>query len=330
MAYEYSWLPGTLVTEEIVEQLSRLYSEHYGTWSTNSPVNPGQKIRLSAKRIRDLLTPRDARLAWASSGEHLVGYAVALQVKVADYGVVSWVTQLVVHEDHRDRDVGKNLLFAIWGFTDHFAWGLLTANPYAVRALEKATRRRSRPERILRNARKLINVAIEHVPYVNDSTKVQVTKMHSRIDTRFLVDHSRLSDMLQAATRRDLPWLLGSLEEGWEWFAFTFNDQEEIGLAADEIETMLKTSDQVTQRAYSRMTLDEQHAWAQHGLTEARQIVDYCELSRMASVLDVGCGTGRHCLALAEMGINVLGIDYVERLITSAERERTHRNIANA
>jgi len=66
--------------------------------------------------------------------------------KDAKYGFISWVTQLVVHEDtgERRRQVAA---FAIWTFTDHFAWGLLTANPYAIRALEKATRRGAKPAR---------------------------------------------------------------------------------------------------------------------------------------------------------------------------------------
>ena len=63
----------------------------------------------------------------------MIGYAIAVQVKVQDYGVISWVTQLVIHESHRRLDVGKTLLFSIWGFSDHFAWGLVTANPYAIR-----------------------------------------------------------------------------------------------------------------------------------------------------------------------------------------------------
>src|SRR6202012_3675523 len=97
--------------------------------------------------------------------DDLVGYAIAIQAKIPKYGVISWVTQLVVHEDHRQRDVGKSLLFAIWNFTDHFAWGLLTANPYAIRALEKATRRRCDPRRIGKNVAKLKAIGKKQTVY---------------------------------------------------------------------------------------------------------------------------------------------------------------------
>ena len=67
----------------------------------------------------------------------MVGYAISIQTNYGTRGLISWVTQLVIREDHRKRDVAKRLLFSIWGMSDHFAWGLLTANPYAIRTLEK-------------------------------------------------------------------------------------------------------------------------------------------------------------------------------------------------
>jgi hypothetical protein len=61
--------------------------------------------------------------------------------------------------------------------------------------------------------------------------------------------------MLSDVTKPHIPWQLGTIEEGWEWFAFTFHDQVEIDLAPEEIETMLKSSDQVAKLAYSRMLI---------------------------------------------------------------------------
>jgi hypothetical protein len=55
--------------------------------------------------------------------EKIVGYAIAVQTELTGFGVVSWVTQLVVQEEHRQSDVGKTLLLTIWQFSDHFAWG---------------------------------------------------------------------------------------------------------------------------------------------------------------------------------------------------------------
>ena len=257
--YEYEWLPGTMVPLELVAKLASLYSEQYGRWSSRSDSNPGARIKLSPKRISALLASETARLAYATLDGVLVGYAIAIQAKIPRYGFISWVTQLVVHEDHRRKDVGKSLLFAIWTFTDHFAWGLLTANPYAIRALEKATRRRCLPHRIARNYKKLRTVALQYVDYVDPKTEIEVTKEVSRINTRFPLDHSNLVNMLADVTSSAVPWRLGTIKEGWEWFAFTFHDQEEIDLAPEEIENMLRSSDQVAKLAYSRMLLNAGH-----------------------------------------------------------------------
>ena len=152
--YSYQWIHAGFVPADLLEEMAALYSTHYGTWGAGSPKR-FQPIRLSTRRIQDWLTHRDARLAYASLDGKLVGYAIAVQPKVPGLGVISWVTQLVVHAEHRRRDVGKRLLYSTWEFSDHFAWGLVTANPYAVRALEKATRRRCDPERIVRHYQRL-------------------------------------------------------------------------------------------------------------------------------------------------------------------------------
>ena len=39
-------------------------------------------------------------------------------------------------------------------------------------------------------------------------------------------------------------------------------------------------------------------------------------------VLDLGCGTGRHAVALAERGIRVIGIDRSPFMVAAAERRR--------
>jgi 2-polyprenyl-3-methyl-5-hydroxy-6-metoxy-1,4-benzoquinol methylase/GNAT superfamily N-acetyltransferase len=317
MQYQYSWLPGSLVQPTLLEDLSALYSAHYGTWSRRAPKRAGEPVRLSSGRIQELLAPRDSKVALATLDGELVGYAIAIQTNIPKYGFVSWVTQLVVHEEHRRNDVGKTLLFSIWNFSSHFAWGLITANPYAVRALEKATRRRCQPIRIVKNKRKLVNLALKNVAYVTKGCELEVNRARSRINTQFFVDHSGLATMLDSVITGNTPWNLGPLDEGWEWFAFTFHDQQEIGLTPEEIEKMLKASDQVARQAYSRMLLTEQ-AWARHTREEVSLIIEYCALAPGAKILDFGCGTGRHVIGLLERGFECTGIDYVENLITSA------------
>jgi GNAT superfamily N-acetyltransferase len=241
--YQYDWLPGSLVQPDQLEQFSALYSEHYGIWGQNGP-KPGQHVRLSPDRLRKWLTP-DTSVFWASALDKLVGYAIAVRTKIPGGGVVAWVTQLVVHEDHRKQDVGKTLLFSIWRFSDFFAWALLSANPYAVRALEKATRRRCLPPRIASSVKELVHLGYAAIPYLPPDVGVVATAEEARIDTRFFLDHSQLSMMLSSVVSKGNPWSLGELPEGWEWFAFTFRDQPQISLTQREIVVMLAASDAV-------------------------------------------------------------------------------------
>jgi hypothetical protein len=167
MGYDYTFVPGPLASGELVQELATLYSNHYGVWSQSAAHAPHPRVKLSLARLRDWLMP-DSKVALAKFDGEVIGYAIVIQVRAKDYGIISWVTQLVIHEEHRHLDVAKTLFFSIWGFSDHFAWGLITANPYAIRALEKATRRRCSPDRIARNKRKLKAIGIEQTTYVKE------------------------------------------------------------------------------------------------------------------------------------------------------------------
>jgi 2-polyprenyl-3-methyl-5-hydroxy-6-metoxy-1,4-benzoquinol methylase len=318
MKVEYSWTPGTMASPELIAECSNLYSSNYGLWSGRSQEHAGQRIRLSPKRISKWFVSDDAMVAQARLGGVLIGYAIAVRTRVPKYGIVSWVTQLVVEEKYRKQDIGKTLLFSIWGLSDHFAWGVISSNPYAIRALEKATRRRCVPERIMKNRRKLVSLGARHVPYVSARAEVEITGDRSKINTEFYVDHSGLRETIARVTTKETPWLLGPIEEGWEWFAFTFQDQGQIALTSEEVMKMIDVSDQVTRLAYSRMRLGVSHRWAHHTDKEAALIRSYCSLQTGQAVLDFGCGPGRHSFALATMGLNVVGVDYIEDFIDSA------------
>lgn len=312
MDYQYEWLPpGVFVTQELIEECANLFSNHYGFWSAKSKINPGEKIQFAPQMIKKRLSSDEVRLATARYNNVLIGYAIAIQKKLKDVGTISWVTQFVVHKDHRENGVGKNLLFSIWSFSDHFAWGLVSANPYAVRALEKATRRRCVPVRIKKNKIKLINFGENHIDYINDSLEHKINNLESSINTQFYVDHTNLNNMIDNVTSSHKPWELGGLDEGWEWFAFTFNDQTQISLTPEEIEKMLQTTDQVTRQAYSRMRTDMgSHAWTKHTEQECRFIVEWCSLKEGDRIVDFGCGNGRHIKILTDMGMMTTGVDY--------------------
>jgi GNAT superfamily N-acetyltransferase len=117
--YEYHWLPGGLAQPDLLHEFVQLYTQQYGTWGNLGP-NPGKPVRLSPERLRQWLVP-ESLVVWCTALGQIIGYAIAVQTKLPQHGMVSWVTQLVVHEEHRRQDVGKTLLFTIWRFTDHFA-----------------------------------------------------------------------------------------------------------------------------------------------------------------------------------------------------------------
>ena len=104
--------------------------------------------------------------------------------------------------------------------------------------------------------------------------------------------------------------------------AFTFQDQDEIGIEPEEIEIMLRTNDQVAKTAYSRRLLNQDHVWANHSTHEVDLILSLSGLKPgNASVLDFGCGTGRHALELALKGFDVAAVDYLDKLVDRAREK---------
>lgn len=332
MNIDYGWLCSTFLVnndefEKLIEECSKLYSTQYGIWSLKSPYNAGKRVKLSSQKIQQWLFNDCSAIYWARDNDKLIGYAIAIQLNVPNYGFISWVTQLVVHEDYRHHDIAKNLLHSIWGFTDHYAWGIVSANPYAIRALEKTTRRRSNPSRIKHNLRKIISIGIQNLPYINEQTEIFVTDEASRINTEFYVDHSDVENMINNVVTDTVPWTLGKLDEGWEWLAFTFRDQLPFELTEDEIMKMLEVSDKTVQNAYKRMNISTKHLWASHTEDEVSFIIDECGLKKGDTIIDFGCGHGRHDISLAQKGFNVCGIDYVEKNIEIANKKKNELHL---
>lgn len=306
-----------MVQDDLLDKFAYLYSNHYGVWNQNQQGKAGEQIRLSSRRLRAWLEDENSAIYYATCDQEIIGYAIAIRKKVKYYGIITWVTQLVVHSGYRNQDIAKRLLFSIWGLSNDFAWGILSANPYAIRALEKATRRRSIPLRIQKHIRKIMEVGAESLPYIEEGTEYVVNAHTSRVNTEFFVDHSNVPRMLKRVVSEEIPWTLGELPEGWEWAAFTFRDQPQINLSALEIEEMLSASDEITQQAYARMDLTNQ-PWMKHTDAEVQFLIRECGLTSGMSLIDFGCGIGRHSNALALQGIHVVGVDYVESNIKKA------------
>lgn len=307
---DYGWIPGLLVGTELLAECSDLYSAHYGVWGPRGP-HPGEQICVPPQMLAKWLESGRSDLFYARYGGELIGYAIAAHGEIAGRGKVGWVTQLVVHSDFRNRGVAKRLLSAQWAISSFYGWGIVTASPFAVRALEKVTRRRCRPIRIARDERQLAREGGLLTPYIDGETTIIVQKETSKAFTRFYVDHSGIPAMIRDAEAGNVPWTLGDIDDGWEWFAFTFNDQNQIRLSANEIHEILVTSDQVVREAYARMSVNEEQAWMSGTSYEVDFAVHALGVKPGDRIFDFGCGAGRHSLELARRGYEVTGLDFV-------------------
>ena len=171
----------------------------------------------------------------------------------------------------------------------------------------------------MKHVETLKHVAEGHIPYMDASTPMKLDEEQSLVDTEFRVDHKEVPGSIQRVTQDGTPWMLGLLPEGWEWLAFAFSEQEQTNLTSAELEDMLSATDDVVRQAYSRMTLDGSHVWAEYTAAEVDFVIDRCGLERGQRVLDIGCGNGRHALELARRGFIVTGIDYAPGLIKNAK-----------
>ncbi|MBN1609253.1 MAG: class I SAM-dependent methyltransferase [Polyangiaceae bacterium] len=276
---------------------------------------------MSSSRFRSILDDDAVRLARAHDGDKLAGYCVAVRIDIPEHGRLDWVSQLVVHREYRKLRVATNLLYSIWQFSDCFAWGLATANPFAVRALETATRRPCRASLITARSALVLKYVRSHVGYLPPGLIIEDDQPQPRVDTQFFIDLTDVPDMRKRAARADRPWALGDLAPGQEWFACTFAEQDPRALDDQHLAELLTGADGIWIQAYEGMTLDHDHAWHRHADSEAATVLRLAGSAPPATVLDVGCGDGRHADALVNLGFTVTGVDISARLIRTA-RER--------
>lgn len=268
---------------------------------------------MSVNRLRGYLPGKDARIATARlENGVLIGYALAalFQKRACQ---INWVTQLVVHRDYRHRLVGSTILNSVWGFSNHFAWGIASANPYAIRALEKATRRRCDTKAILRSRRAVGKVLVQ-IPYLRNRP-FRLSRSESIIDTDFHQDLSGIPEIT--------PWPLGRINEGEEWLAVTFHDQKKLQWTPSELQRFMDMSGSIQREAYERMSAGNpqaHHAWAkpENAEGELDYLLGVIKAEPGARVLDFGCGGGRHSLALAKRGYHVTGVDFSQTALGSA------------
>jgi len=326
--FGWRWLPGDVARHDValLDQCSDLYSRSYGTWGQYGP-RPGEPIRQTPRHLQRLLASDHSWIACAIHDEQVVGYCIALRLPNGDSGPIAWITQLVVDPAYRQQRLATTLLFSIWQFSDCYAWGLVTPNPFAIRALETATRRPCKVASIRKLGLAVLERLSREVPYIPPNMLVDSHgRLLPKLDTQFFLSLEGLAPMIRAARREDRRWTLGDIRPGEEWFACTFHSQRP---ESDEkrLRDLLAGADQIWINAYEGMTLDVEHRWHRHTDREVEFVLAQTRVPSGSLVLDVGCGDGRHANRMAALGYRVVGIDISDRLLEKARNEARGRNV---
>ena len=138
------------------------------------------------------------------------------------------------------------------------------------------------------------------------------------MNTDFLIDHSNLPKMRDDAARSERPWDMGTIGAGEEWFACTFRQQEPSGYDDNRMRELLEGADEIWINAYEGMALDDRHFWHQHTDSEVEFVRHATGAGPGTRVLDIGCGDGRHAIAMRQLGCTVTGIDISPKLVAIA------------
>lgn len=281
-----------------------------------SELRPGEQVKMGPNYYKQHYCKPYFFVAMARDKKKLAGQAFYIRKKYGEYGIITWVLQLVVDTNYRKQGIASTLLRSIWGFSDDYAWGLATANPCTVKTLESATFRKCDTDEIRKNLRaiKLVGNDIAFVP----SDAYDVTDDTSQVNTGFFVDNSEYD------AEDSCENYLGKLKPGYEWLAFTFQDQ---GIQLDKyrkhFDEMVSFSEKILKEAYSRMDITA-HGWARGTDNEVSFIAEHCS---PGSILDLGCGTGRHAVELSKRGYQTYGVDFSMKHIAYANMQREKENI---
>lgn len=253
-SYTFEIVRGDALTNEICRELSAVFSSSYGRWNADVPPprKPGGRIRMRWEAYRDWYARPEYQFALCRNEGHLVGQAVYLE-RETSRGKIAFVVQLVVDEAHRHRGIATSLLHAIWGFSNYYAWGIVTSSPCTVEALESATFRSGRPARISQDAEFLRTELLSQIEFLKDA-KWTISDSESFIDTRFFTDRTNI-----ITGRKNIPQRYGALPSGQEWLAVIFRDQDLDQV--DSFTRVIERSALIVSDAYSRMPQKTQ-PWA--------------------------------------------------------------------
>ncbi|MDO4738523.1 MAG: GNAT family N-acetyltransferase [Bacteroidales bacterium] len=313
---QYYTIGCSSLSDKQAQDCSDLYSADYGTWSgLDEPKRKGKRIKLSPEKYMSLRKQKDMYVSLCYDGDKLIGHAFFLNKTLEDGKKCIWVTQLVVRSFYRNRGIAKKLLRSAWGMSDYFAWGLATTNAITIKTLESVTWRQVIPSVVGQHIEEIRSLC-EEIDFANKE-RIIIDKEKSQIYTNFYpnfqkLNHQRGLDELYVGR-------LGKIEDGHEWLAFTFQEQERV-FNEDQWNEMLDFSSEQLEDAYSRMDMQNQ-PWTRYTEEEIDFVIEHTNLSGGQKVLDLGCGQGRHSIALAKRKkYDVFGVDFSERLLNVARK----------
>lgn len=316
--YVYNTKSTIDLSDNELKECQNLFNENYGHYRKDSDFRPGEAIRFPMSIYRDY-QKEGFYLATARTEGKLVAQAFYIRKKYPDYGVMTWVLQLVVHKDHRKCGIAGRLLHSIWGFSDDYAWGLASANPCTVKTLESATYRKCTASVISKEI-DAVKMITDDIAFIR-SDSFDVNEERSFVDTKFFVDNSSNTSIENIENN------LGKLKPGYEWLAVTFQSQRPSKeMYKKHFKELLEFSESRLKEAYARMSMNT-HGWTGKTSDEA----DYlCRFLKKGSVLDMGCGHGRHSIELARRGFDVTGVDFVRENIDDARKKASEMALNNA
>lgn len=264
---------------------------------------------MSPARYKAFRNIEDLYVSYCQEDGILIGSCFFLKKKLQNGQTCVWITQLVVNSSYRKQGIAKRLLQSAWGFSDYSAWGLATANSITIKALESVTWRKVEPTEIIDHLDEIRDLC-ESLPYSTGAISLDANTAF--INTNFPVEREKHLEIDKIYIER-----LGNLPEGQEWLAYTFQNQPII-FDNKRFEEMLTFSAEQLNDAYSRMDMQNQ-PWTKGTAKEVDSVIQLAGFTSGSTLLDVGCGQGRHSIEFARRGYNVVGIDASEANIARAK-----------
>lgn len=197
LSLSYRTLKRSQLDDGIIQQCAELFSSHYGVWSEKGHT-PGQKVKLSMQKLKEKYLFDDDTYIVIATNENgkVIGHAIGKTFFYHELdGYVSWITQLVVHSDYRNKCISIRLCQMAWDLKHSIACGMVTSHPYSVKALKKSTNCDIDKEKILLHGSKLVQAS--KIPYLLSAIDdISYTERRCVLNTKFYVSHDEIDKII--------------------------------------------------------------------------------------------------------------------------------------